>query len=59
MAKKPVTTIMIDPATRDKLRELADREQRSMAGHLRWLIGQLYRQNEQQESPSPKGKTTK
>lgn len=37
-----LVTVQIDAAIRDKLRVLADRNHRSMTGHLEWMIDQAY-----------------
>ena len=43
-----LTTVQIDVETRDKLREIASANFRSMAGHLKFLIAKEY--DEWQES---------
>lgn len=43
MANDKLTTIQIDVETRDKLKELAEVNERSSTAQLRWLVGEEYR----------------
>lgn len=40
MGNTDLTTIQIDVETREKLRALASANERTSAGHLRWLVNQ-------------------
>ena len=42
MANDQLTTFQIDLETRDKLKILAERYERSMAGQMRWLVNQAW-----------------
>lgn len=53
MAEEQLTTVQIDVDTREKLRELAQANMRSMAAQLRWLVNQEYTLLQSQAAQQP------
>lgn len=53
MADEQLTTVQIDVDTREKLRELAQANMRSMAAQLRWIVNQDYANLQAQAAQQP------
>lgn len=53
-----MSTVQMSVSTKEKLREIADRYRRSMAGQLDWMVDVAYAQMIAEQTPETSGEPT-
>lgn len=49
--RTPTTTFALSPETRDRLRQMADADRRTMSGQIEWMVDQVWKVREATEVP--------